>query len=113
MTKITKDFDEVWMHATPKGMAFSIGGNEQDASVYLRAVLDARTREDWHIDEVHMVSFDFPLDPVSMERRRKEYVNVLEGPFAEEAKAFLYAAHDSDLQDAVDLEILSTGELVA
>lgn len=110
MTEITKDFDEVWMHATPKGMAFSLGGNEEIASVYLRAIIDANTREDWHIDEVHMVTFGF--DRTRDQSRTIEYVHVLEGDFLQQAKDYLYAAFADEIQDAVNLEILDTGETV-
>lgn len=110
MTEIVKDFDEVWMHATPKGMAFSIGGNEQIASVYLRAIIDANTREDWHIDEVHMITFGF--ERTKDQRRTIEYVHVLEDDLLQQAKDYLYAAHEDALQDAVNLEVLDTGETV-
>jgi hypothetical protein len=107
MTEITKDFDEIWLHPTPKGMAFSIGGNEQVASVHLRVIIEANTRDDWHIDEVHMITFEY-----KHKTRSGEYVHVLEGDFLQAAKDYLYAAYADEFQDAVNLEILDDGETV-
>jgi hypothetical protein len=107
MTEITKDFPEVWMFPTPKGMAFSIGGNEQVASVHLRVIIEANTRDDWHIDEVHMITFEY-----RNKTRAGEYVHVLEGDFLQAAKEYLYAAHGDTFQDAVNIEILGDGETV-
>lgn len=112
MTVVIKDFDEVWMAPTPKGMAFSIGGSEQVASVYLRAIIEAETRDEWHIDEVHMITFDYNYDRHKDKFRSSEYVCVLEGDFLEQAKDYLHAAHEDELQDAVNLEILDDGETV-
>jgi hypothetical protein len=107
MTEITKDFDEIFMFPTPKGMAFSIGGNEQVASVHLRVIIEANTRDDWHIDEVHMITFEY-----RNKTRSGEYVHVLERDLLQAAKEYLYAAHSDTIQDAVNLEILGDGETV-
>jgi hypothetical protein len=107
MTEITRDFSEIWLHPTPKGMAFSIGGNEQVASVHLRVIIEANTRDDWHIDEVHMITFEY-----RNKTRAGEYFHVLEGDFLQAAKEYLYAAHGDTFQDAVNIVILGDGETV-
>jgi hypothetical protein len=114
MTEITRDFDEIWLHPTPKGMAFSIGGNEEVASVNLRVIIEANTRDDWHIDEVHMITFvtEFYKSGAETQARSREYVHVLEGDFLQQAKEYLYAALSDTLQDAVNIEILGDGETV-
>jgi hypothetical protein len=109
---ITKDFDEIWMWPTPKGMAFSMPGNEEVASVYLRAIIEANTRDDWHIDEVHMITFGYEYDYRKDGNRTIEYVHVLEGDFLQQAKEYLYAVFSDEFQDAVNLEILGDGETV-
>lgn len=114
MTAIIKDFDEIWLHPTPEGMAFSSGADEQVASVYVRVIVDARSREDWEIEEVHMITFGFERDENGNRSRSKEYVNVLEGKFLRQAQAFFSGPNQySDLlQDAVNLEILESGQVV-
>lgn len=112
MTSITKDFDEIWLHPTAKGMAFSKGGDEQVTDVYLRAVIEANARDDWHIEEVHMITFgtDFHRSSGEVQARTKEYVHVLEGDFLEQAKDYLYMVHDDALQEKVNWNVAKVPE---
>ena len=94
------DFDDLWLHPTPKGMKFSKPGQEEMAPICLRAIVEASARDDWWISEVHMVNKDF------VGNRAMEWVNELEGDFLEEAKQFLYDQFDDRLTDKVHLEVL-------
>ena len=110
MTSITKDFDEIWMTPTPKGMAFSKGSDEEVAEVYLRAIIEANARDDWHIEEVHMITFGHHYDRHKDEYRSEEFVHVLEGDFLEQAKDYLYTVHDDALQEKVDWNVAKVPE---
>lgn len=112
MTSITKDFDEIFLHPTPKGMAFSKGGDEQVAEVYLRALIEANARDDWHIEEVHMITFgtEFYQSNGETQARSTEYVHVLEGDLLEAAKDYLYTAKEDALQEKVDWNVAKVPE---
>jgi len=113
MSLTTIDFDEIWMHPTDKGMAFSRLGQEEFACVHLRVFIEATDRSDWWIEEVHMVvtvPMGFEETPDGKKARSREFTDQLEGEFLEAAKLFLYDAKSSELQDRVDLEVLPSWE---
>jgi len=114
MTAIIKDIEPVWLHPTADGMAFSTGGDEEVAEVYLRVIIEASDREEWGIDEIQMITFstEFYKSETETQTRSREFVHVLEGEFSSQAMSYLYRIHGDTLQDAVNLEILEDGETV-
>ena len=107
MTGLTPvDFEELWLHPTPKGWKLSKQGQEEVAPIHLRVVIDAVSRDEWHISEIYAVNTQI-VSQTKEGCRTKEYINALEGSCFDDARDFLCEVdeHYSRLEDRVFYEI--------
>lgn len=108
MTAIFKDFEEVYSHyrTDGNGIDFSGPGQEQELFANYRITIDATDRDEWQIVNVATLQEDASTKPA------REIEVPLQGDNLKKAIAFFDATYTEELQDAVNLQILESGEQV-
>lgn len=99
MTTLEFDLQEVGMHPTSDGMAFSKEGDLEVTLVDLRIVIEAPSRDSWWVSEVGMIHTEY------LGGKMTEKPVELKGAFLAAAIDFLHRHKDRDLQDRVDEEL--------